>query len=127
MARLRISGPASAVLASILATSLERGGEAGRARYSALLVAAMRRVARAPDAAVTRDRADVLPGIRSFHVKHARRGHAVRDPVHVIFFRVTDSHVEIVRVLHERMEPTLHVTTASRDRKRRGRRGSHRS
>ena len=42
---LRISGPARGDLEHILATSLERWGEAGRARYAALLTTAMRAIA----------------------------------------------------------------------------------
>jgi toxin ParE1/3/4 len=34
----------------------------------------------------------------------------VRKPVHVLFYRVHESGlVEIVRVLHERMEPSRHI------------------
>jgi toxin ParE1/3/4 len=113
-ARFRISGPARADLSTILATSLERWGEYGRARYAALLVTAMKSVARDPERPTTRGRSELLPGIRSFHLKHARREHGVDAPVHVLFFRITGSVIEIVRVLHERMEPTAHLVTVRR-------------
>jgi toxin ParE1/3/4 len=116
MAGFRISGPARADLATLLTTSLERWGEAGRARYAALLVAAMRAIARDPDGPTTRDRAELAPGIRSCHLRHARRGPGVHDPVHVVFYRRTGSVIEIARVLHERMEPALHVTTTKAKR-----------
>lgn len=117
MARFRIAGPARADLAEILETSRNRWGEAARARYAALLVAAMRSIAAAPDGPRTRARSEVSPGIRSLHVRHATRGHAVKTPVHVIYFRI-DRHgvIEIVRVLHDRMEPTLHITRRRRRR-----------
>jgi len=115
--RFRISGPARADLAAILAASLDRWGEQGRARHAALLVAAMRAIARRPDAPTTRARPELLPGTRSFHLKHARRGTAVEAPAHVLFYRQRGEVVEIVRVLHERMEPARHLPT-SRSRRR---------
>ena len=33
----------------------------------------------------------------------------MKGPVHVIFYRVGTAVIEVVRVLHEPMEPTLHV------------------
>ena len=123
MAQLRISRPARADLASILATSLERWGEDGRSRYAALLAAAMRKVAADPEGPTTRARTELAPGIRSFHLRQARRAHGVGAPVHVLYYRATvDDSVEIVRVLHERMDPQRHVGTPAIARTRRARR-----
>jgi toxin ParE1/3/4 len=119
MVRLRISGPAREDLEHILATSLERWGKAGRARYAALLAAAMRAIAHDPEGSTTRTRAELLPGVRSLHIRHARGARGVKDPVHVIFYRVTDERIEVVRVLHERMEPSLHVERPRTGRRRR--------
>jgi toxin ParE1/3/4 len=119
VARLRISGPARADLAAILSTSLERWGEMGRARYAALLVATMRAIARDPEGPTTRDRRALGPQLRSLHVRHARGRQAPHQPVHVIFFRATESIVEIVRVLHERMEPGRHLPAERAPRRRR--------
>lgn len=107
--RSRISEPARADLEHILATSLERWGEAGRARYAALIAAALRTIARAPEGAVTRDRAELARSIRSMHLRHARGARGVKDPVHVVFCRLDGDVIEIVRVLHEHMEPTERV------------------
>lgn len=116
MARFRLSSPAQADLEQILATSGERWGDDARRRYAALLVAAMRQVAADPEGPVTRNRKDLLPGIRSFHLRHARpdrRADSVRQPVHVIYYRaVLQGIIEIVRVLHERMEPSRHLSAA---------------
>ncbi|WP_181952137.1 hypothetical protein [Rhodomicrobium lacus] len=60
MARYRLSEPAKADIASILRTSEERHGRQTRIRYSALLTAAMRRVATEPDGVSTANR-DELP------------------------------------------------------------------
>jgi toxin ParE1/3/4 len=109
MARLLISRPARADLASILKASLSRWGERGRARYAALLAAAMQKVAADPDGPVTQARPELAPDLRSFHICHARRDHGVKAPVHVLYYRATGDAIQIVRVLHEHMDPQRHV------------------
>lgn len=112
MVRLRLSGPAQADLAHILATSLDRWGVEGRDRYAALLAAALRAVAADPNGAATRAREDLPPGIRSFHLRHARGAHGVKTPVHLIYYRaIRTDLIEIVRVLHERMDPSRDLDT----------------
>jgi toxin ParE1/3/4 len=119
MARFRVSRPAEADLSHILATSAERWGvEAGR-RYAIVLAAAMRKVAADPLSPVTRDRTDLLPGIRSLHIRHVRGDDPkakVKRPAHVLYYRViAPDLVEIVRVLHERMEPHQHIGSAGKN------------
>ncbi len=112
MARFRLSLLARADLAQILATSAERWGIEGRRRYAAVLAAGMRKVAAEPEGPTTRDRVELFRGIRSLHLRNARAGDAeakVRRPV--LYYRVVRSGlVEIVRVLHERMEPSRHIS-----------------
>ena len=73
----------------------------------------MRRVAEDPEGRSTSDRSELRPGIRSFHIRHSRdesREAPVANPVHVIFYRVIQPGVvEVVRVLHDRMEPRRHI------------------
>jgi toxin ParE1/3/4 len=113
MARFRLARPAQIDLANILSTSAERWGIEGQERYAAVLAAAMRQVAAEPDGPLTTKRPDLRSGIRSFHVRHTRRSAEaarVRRPVHVVYYRVAQKGViEIVRVLHERMEPSRHL------------------
>ena len=113
MARYRLSGPAKADIAAILKTSQEQHGDQARIRYRALLTAALRRIVKNPSGASTCDRAELLPGIRSFHIRHSRGDSSeapVANAVHVIFYRVADGDIiDIVRVLHERMEPRRHI------------------
>ena len=113
MARWRLSPLADADLASILSISEANWGADGRRRYAALLMAAMRLVAVDSTGPTTRDRADLRAGIRSLHLRHVRAAAphaAVRRPVHVVYFRMSrPGLIEIVRVLHERMEPTRHI------------------
>lgn len=113
MARFRIARPAHADLTSILMASAERWGAEGRRRYAAALVRAMREVARHPAGPLTRSRAELAAGLRSFHIRHApgpAPGSKVKHPVHVLYYRITPQGViEVVRVLHERMEPSRHL------------------
>ena len=66
MVRFRLSRPARADLAHILATSAERWGIEGRHRYAAIVAAAMRKAAADPEGPVTRDRAELLPAFAAF-------------------------------------------------------------
>ena len=117
MARFRLSLPAQSDLAHILATSSERWGVAGRKRYAAILTAAMRKVADDPEGSATRGRDEILRGIRSFHLRHVRGDDPkmkVKQPAHILYYcAVAPGLIEIVRVLHERMEPSRHVGAGS--------------
>ena len=114
MARFRLSRPAQADLAQILTTSETRWGIEASRRYSALLSAAILRVADDPGDPVTRDRSDLSPGIRSLHLRYVHDSDLasrVKAPVHVLYYRsVRPDLVEIVRVLHERMDPDRHFS-----------------
>jgi toxin ParE1/3/4 len=113
MARFRLARPAQLDLADILATSAERWGDQSRRRYAAVLADAMRQVAVEPDGPFTRKRPDLRSGIRSLHVRYARRSAEsarVRRPVRILYYRIAQEGViEIVRVLHERMDPNRHI------------------
>ena len=118
MARFRLARPAQIDLANILVTSGERWGAEGRQRYAAILVAAMRQVAADPEGPLTRTRPDLRSGLRSFHIRYARCPPAakVRRPVHVLYYRVAEEDlIEIVRVLHERMDPSRHLDERTTD------------
>lgn len=118
MARLRISRPAQADLAYLLETSAERWGAGSRRRYAALLAAATRLIAGEPATPLACDRPELLRGVRSLHVRHARNessSNKVKEPVHIIYYRAADPGlIEIVRVLHEHMEPSRHLGTTGR-------------
>lgn len=113
MARYRLSDPAKADIGSVLRNSETMHGVQARIRYRGLLTVALRRIAADPTGLSTVDRSELLDGVRNFHIRHSRtesREAQVGDPVHVIFYgAVEPGLVEIVRVLHERMEPSRHV------------------
>lgn len=112
--RIRISGPAGADIARALATSRERWGDDAHARYTTLLAEALKGLARKPSPPTSKARSELGDGVRSFHVRHVRGSAGVKEPVHVVFYRVAGERLEVVRVLHERMEPTLHVKRTRR-------------
>jgi toxin ParE1/3/4 len=113
MARFRFSRPARDDLERILATSAERWGLEGRRRYASILAAAMREVAANPEGLTTQARPELAPGLRSFHLRHARSDDPnakVRRPVHILYYRAISSElIEFVRVLHERMDFSRHI------------------
>jgi toxin ParE1/3/4 len=113
MARFRLARPAEIDLANILSTSAERWGAEGRQRYAAMLIAAIRQVAAEPEGPLTRKRPELRSDLRCFHTRYARslaQAAKVKRPVHVLYYRVAAKGViEIVRVLHERMEPSRHL------------------
>jgi plasmid stabilization system protein ParE len=91
---------------------MSRWGVAGGRRYEALLAAAIRQLAFAPEGPGTRQRTDLPRDLRSFHLRHTWIASLdqVRAPVHVIYHRVPKADlIEVVAVLYDRMDPTLHV------------------
>ena len=113
MARFRVSKLAQSDLGRILAASESRWGPEGRRRYAALIEAAMRQVADDPEGAATRDRNVLRSGTRSLHLRHVRAGSSdanVKNLVHILYYRSLGPElVEIIRVLHERMDPNRHI------------------
>lgn len=101
MARYRLSTRSQRDLATILTTSLERWGPERQHRYARLLLATFEAAATDPRGPSTRPTA--IRGVRCLHAKHLPH-QEVKDPVHLVYFRVRASVVEIVRVLHERMD-----------------------
>lgn len=112
MGRFRLARPAPIDLGSILATNAERWGVDGQQRYAAVLADAMRQIADEPQGPLTKNRTGLRSGIRSSHVRQARRAAGatnIRRPVHVLYYRVArEGVIEIVRVLHEPMAPSRH-------------------
>jgi toxin ParE1/3/4 len=112
MARFRVGRPAQMDVAGILAASADRWGVDARRRYAATLAAALRQVGEEPDGPLTRARPELGARLRSFHVRHARRSAEppLARPPHVLYYRVADDGaIEVVRVLHERMDPSRHL------------------
>jgi toxin ParE1/3/4 len=113
VAKVRFSRSARADIARILATSLARWGAEGRRRYEALLATTIRQVAANPEGPLTRRRPDLPGDVRSFHFRHAivTASDKVRAPAHVVYYRAARGDlIEVVAVLHDRMDPALHLS-----------------
>ena len=65
-------------------------------KYLKMLRDRMRTAAKNPDKG--RDRSEIKPGYYS-----------VRAEKHHIYYRIRDTHIEIIDVLHQSMEPKRHI------------------
>ena len=93
---LRVSDPAKQDLARIGARTRHQWGKVQKTRTLRQFRDTFELLREQPDIGKTRD--DISPGLRSHP---ARR--------HVIFYREKKTVVEIVRVLHEAMDPDRHL------------------
>ena len=113
----RLSDAAALDVDRILWETMRRFGPRQRRRYAQLINPAIGRVAEAPARPGSQPRDEFGPGVRSFHIERAatQRGAAA----HVLFYRVEQQHTDgsadilILRVLHERMDPTRHIIAES--------------
>lgn len=96
MGGFRLSKAAQGDLLAIGRYARERWGDERCRRYLAALDARFRALARTPEAG--RVCGEIRPGYR-----------CAREGKHVVFYRITDAGVEIVRILHERMLPKRHL------------------
>lgn len=97
MRKFKISSTADADLRNIAKYTLEQWGEPQRNAYVSELFEAFDRLAQAPEIAVGID--SIRRGYRKFP-----------QGSHVIFFRQSNSsNIEIIRVLHKRMDVDFHL------------------
>jgi len=114
--KYRISAEARQDLADILVYSAQQFGPAARKRYQSLLVSSFNLIAAEPYGPVSRARDELHEGLRSLHLAHAQKetpsDQRVGQPRHVVFYRIgADDAIEIVRLLHEVMEPKEHLAS----------------
>jgi toxin ParE1/3/4 len=108
----RLTHAADRDIERILEESAQRFGPSQRDRYAQLIEAAAELVAAEPERPGSRPRRELGDGVRSFHVELAarRRGAASHLLYYVGATWDDDSQgVVILRVLHEAMEPHLHL------------------
>jgi toxin ParE1/3/4 len=87
---------AHADLIDIWLYSFETWGEAQAERYTAAIERGLGQLAEAPEKG--KDRNALLPGYWSKHVER-----------HVVFYTFDDHELRVRRVLHEVMDPSLHL------------------
>jgi len=106
--RVRLGAAAELDFANILTWTAENFG-AGQSRiYRDTLVQAIGELADGPDVAGSRARDGIMPGLHTLHVaRHGRRGS------HFLMYRAAPERtIEIVRILHDRMDLQRHVPFA---------------
>lgn len=102
-------------IGAILAWSQERFGPEVRLRYERLIDTAIDDVADDPDRLGSRVRPELRAGIRTYHLISSRErgrgpGGIIRTPRHLLVYRlIGDTQLEILRVLHDRMELGQHL------------------
>ena len=114
--KYRISVEARQDLADILVYFAQQLGPAARKRYQSLLLGSFNLIATNPYGPVSRARDELHEGLRSLHLAHAQMGipseQRVGQPRHVVFYRIAaDDVIEIVRLLHDLMEPKEHLAS----------------
>lgn len=103
--RVRFSTAAELDFADILKWTTENFGPRQSRIYRDTLIQAIGALVEGPDAASSKAREEIMPGFRTLHV--ARRG---RRGSHFLMYRVaTNRTIEIVRIVHDRMDPQHHI------------------
>ena len=106
--RVRLGAAAEVDFANILKWTTENFGARQSRVYRDTLVQAIGELADGPNIAGSRARDEIMAGLRTLHV--ARRG---RRGSHFLMYRAApNSTVEIVRMLHDRMDLRRHVPAA---------------
>lgn len=116
MGAYRVTDAAKLDFRTVLKETRERFGTHQRDVYKGLIALAVEMVADDPGRGGSWDRGGIAPNLRAFHLEHAagRRGAAA----HTLYYAVEtlpggSRRVVILRLLHESMEPTLHVVRAN--------------
>ena len=107
--RVRLGAPAELDFANILKWTTETFGERQARAYRDTIVQALGELAHDADVAGSKARDDIMPGLRTLHV--ARRG---RRGSHFLMYRTAPGRtIEVVRILHERMDLHRHIPGAT--------------
>ena len=93
-------------LISALEWALENFGEKTRTRYLKLIEVSLNSITKDPLLLHSRE---FEKTVRIYHLKHRKKaarvdGIAVNNPKHMIVYRIEDGEIEILRLLHERMD-----------------------
>jgi toxin ParE1/3/4 len=111
--RAGLSPEAQEDITEILVWSHEHFGASALERYEELIIQALRDLESDPRRPGTRERSDLLPGLRSYHLASSRdrvAGHRVKEPRHFILYRQpSDGILDIVRILHDSRDLGRHV------------------
>lgn len=118
MRALAIGRSARLDIDGILEESADRWGAVAADRYRRLLDLAFAELQadKEPPASKPSGVADLRLFALRFPARRLPRTHAVRSPPHVIAYRSSPTQVQIVRVLHDRMDLPRYLTTEAEQR-----------
>jgi toxin ParE1/3/4 len=103
--RVRLGAAAELDFANIIKWTTENFGQRQSRVYRDVLVQAIGDLGDGPDIAGSKARGEIMSGLRTLHIaRHGRRGS------HFLMNRVTAGMtIEIVRILHDRMDLQRHL------------------
>lgn len=109
--RVRLGAAAELDFANILRWTTEEFGARQSRRYRDTIVEAIGELANGPEVAGSRARDEIGRGLRTLHMaRHGQRGS------HFLLYRAAPERtVEIVRILHDRMDLPRHLPVAGDD------------
>ena len=113
--KLRVSAPAETDIEDVLEWSDDHFGELARARYAALIAAALRAIAEDCERVGVTERPDLGKGVLTYHLHFSRKlvpalRSRVQAPRHLLVFRLAeDGAIEVARLLHDSMELERHL------------------
>lgn len=112
MRRYRLTGPAQNDVGGILDYTEEQFGPAARKRYAALVGAAPIDVAGNPERIGSAALPDIGSDVRIYHLRYSRRRagtEPVRNPRHLLVYRIDPDRVVVLRVLHDAQDMSRHL------------------
>ncbi len=110
--RVRLGAAAEVDFANVLKWTTENFGARQSRVYRDTLVQAIGKLADGPDVVGSKARDEIMAGLRTLQV--ARRG---RRGSHFLMYRAApNSTIEIVRILHDKMDLRRHVPSAPDER-----------
>ena len=112
--RVRLSPSARSDIREALIWSREHFGKIAAARYQKLIQQAIADIAGDPDRPGARERPELAPGTRTYHLFFSRervggRGITVKQPRHFLVYRPRQDGIDVVRVLHDARDLARHV------------------
>lgn len=103
--RVRLSAAAELDFANIIKWTVDNFGALQARIYRDLLDQAIDELTGGPEAMGSRRRNEIMQGLRTLHI--ARRGRRGRH--FLAYFTAAEQTIEIVRILHERMDLPRHL------------------
>lgn len=95
MPSYKLSPLAEEDLFKIISSTIESWGKTQAKEYAQTIDAALLKLAQYPD--FGRARGDIYNGAKSFPVEK-----------HIVFYKISESGIDVARILHQRMDPSKH-------------------